>query len=101
MTFDLLTYWCNVVDHRDFTLSCDSLPVGVINHGIEALVDPLPEHDCRGGLVEGHHAARDGHVEGDLGRHPARQEHRLAWEQLVILGKSTTDCVMYKGYFFL
>ena len=42
-------------------------PVGVVHHRIEALVDPLPEHDGGGGLVEGHHAPRDGHVEGHLG----------------------------------
>lgn len=28
-------------------------------------------------LVEGHHAARDGHVHGDLGAHPADHQHLL------------------------
>ena len=54
------------------------LPIGVVDHSVEALIDPLPEHHGRGGLVEGHHAASDGHVERDLGRHPAREEHGLA-----------------------
>ena len=52
-------------------------PVGVVHHGIEALVHPLPEDDGGRGLVEGHHAAGDGHVEGDLGGHPAGEEHLL------------------------
>ena len=43
------------------------LPIGVVDHSVEALIDPLPEHHGRGGLVEGHHAASDGHVERDLG----------------------------------
>ena len=54
------------------------LPIGVVDHSVEALIDPLPEHYGWGGLVEGHHAAGDGHVERDLGRHPAREEHGLA-----------------------
>ena len=54
------------------------LPISVVDHGVEALVDPLPEHHGRRGLVEGHHAASDGHVKRYLGGHPTREEHGLA-----------------------
>ena len=41
-------------------------PVCVIDKCVEALVEPLPEDNSRSGLIEGHHAAGDQHVEGHL-----------------------------------
>ena len=46
----------------------DALPVGIVHHGVEALVGPLPEDCGRGGPVEGHHAACNDHVTRDLGK---------------------------------
>ena len=41
-------------------------PVSVVNKGIEALIEPLPEDDSRSGLVKSHHAASNHHVERNL-----------------------------------
>lgn len=53
-------------------------PVGVVDQGVERLIDPLPEDDGRRRLVEGHHAPGDGHVHRDLGGHAAHEQHLLA-----------------------
>jgi len=50
-------------------------PVGVVDHSVEGLIEPLPEHYRGHCLVERHHAAGDGHVERNLRRHSAGQEH--------------------------
>lgn len=52
--------------------------VRVVDHGIERLVEPLPEDDggCR--LVERHHASSDGHVHRHLSRHTTDEQHLFA-----------------------
>ena len=57
---DLRSSW------QDFKHKILFSPVCVIDKCVEALVEPLPENDSRSGLIEGHHAAGDQHVKGDL-----------------------------------
>ena len=57
---DLQTGW------QDFTNKIFFPPVCVVDKCVEALVEPLPEDNSRSGLIEGHHAAGDQHVEGHL-----------------------------------
>lgn len=52
-------------------------PVRVVDEGVERLIDPLPEDDGGGALIESHHAPSDKHVTGYLGRHSAYQIHFL------------------------
>ena len=57
---DLRSSW------KDFKNRILFPPVCVIDKCVEALVEPLPEDNSRSGLIEGHHAAGDQHVEGHL-----------------------------------
>ena len=57
---DLQSSW------QDFKNEILFPPVRVIDKCVEALVKPLPEDNSRSGLIEGHHAAGDQHVKGDL-----------------------------------
>ena len=43
-----------------------SVPVCVVDDGVERLVCPLPEDDLRRRLVERHHEPRDRHVARNL-----------------------------------
>lgn len=44
-------------------------PVRVVDERVKGLIQPLPEDDRRGALVERDHSAGDKHVHGHLGGH--------------------------------
>lgn len=48
-------------------------PIGVVDQGIEALIEPLPEDDRWSGPVESHHAAGNNHVERNLWKSRKKQ----------------------------
>ena len=47
-------------------IQSDFKPVGVVDKGIEALIEPLPEDDGRSRLVESHHTSSNNHVKRNL-----------------------------------
>ena len=56
---------------------CAGIPIGVVDQGVEGLVEPLPEDDLGGGPVPLQHGPRDQHPARHLERHPTKHVLQL------------------------
>ena len=76
LTYKSSTCGCNVTCTQSYwwDWSC-TRSIGIVDNSVEALIEPLPKHDCRSSLVKGQHGTSDAHVHWDLSSHSSKPNH--------------------------